>query len=797
MSKKMSKKVRKKKLLKQGAAAALTMTVFFSSTPMSVFAAENTAATRGEVAQLLLNAADDYNPGVQKSDIIKGYADGELHEDQNVTRAESLVMLKRAFGDLPEPKGHNARVAIPAEQFTDVPDWAAAELKDVFDAGIVAGTSAGTFSPNEYVTIEQVKQFISRVFTLFGTNEKDDFYAAVNKEYLDNSAMKPGRSLGGPIYDLDDQVLEQTQEILDGILNTSHEKGTPEQKLTDLYKTVMDTDARNRAGYEPIKPYLEQIDKAQNIKDLIAAQSAAVEGIGCASFMGFSLTQDFADTTKYILYFGVSGPELDKASYEESDENKKQIYLDYIAKRLSLIDANLENEATPEEIYQFDQKLAEKKLAPEEEYDVDKVNNIYSFEQIAGMFGADVDMEEVFQNSGLKKEDRILIRDVGLVEEYARLFTNENLKVLKTKAKLDLVNTLGGLLSTDFIEASDQFSQDYRGIEGTYTDQERAIIALQNTMGTYISKAYVEKHFSEKEKNDITDMVHDILDVYRERIKNLDWMSETTKEKALKKLDTMGIKVGYPDDWKTPVDNAEIQSPEDGGSYFSNLMAIQKANEDYLISLQGTPVDKTEWVTDAYVVNAFYNPASNDITFPAAYLQVPVYDTSKSYEYNLGSTGYTIAHEITHAFDNNGAKFDENGNATDWWTAADYSAFTALCDDMAALYDGYEYAPGIATNGTLTLSENVADQGALSCIMEVASKLENPNYKDLFYSLGACDAVTTSREMGEYICKNDVHSLGRARTNRLVSNCPEFIEVFEIDETDGMYLAPEDQVRIW
>lgn len=752
------------------------------------------AATRGEVAQMLLIAADDYNQGVTKSDIIKGYEDGLLHEERTVTRAEALVMLKRAFGSLPVPKGQNAKQAIPAEAFSDIPQWASAELDPVFNAGIVAGTAKGIFSPDENVTIQQIKLFISRVFALFGTNEKDDFYSTAAKEYLDNFEMKPGRRIGGVVYDMRDDVVAQTDEIINQILTEPHEVGTPEQKISDYYETIMDIERRNQAGYEPIKPFLEAIDNAKDVHDLIKVQSEIAKQTYCYQFIYFGLTPDYSDSTKYILFFSTAQPEMDKAFYAGAEEEKTQIYLDYIEKRLSLIDA--QNTVSAEEIYEFDKRLSEKQLPPEEYYDVEKINNIYSFDQIKQMF-PEVDIEEVLKCSGLKKEERILIMDPGVTQEYAKLFTNDNLKVLKTKAKLEIINDMGGLLSTNFTDIKNQFNQDYMGIEGSYTDKELAVQAVQRNMNTYLGELYAEQYFSDEQKQAVTEMAKDIIEVYKKRIAKLSWMSDTTKRKALKKLDTMVIKVGYPDDWSTPVDKAQMQSKENGGSYFSNQLSINKAQMQDVIARQGKPVDKTEWAANVYEVNAFYNPSSNDITFPAAFLQKPLYDSQKSYEYNLGSVGYTIAHEITHAFDNNGAKYDENGNSSEWWTPEDYAAFQKLCDKMAALYDGYEFAPGIAMDGMLTLSENVADQGALSCILEIASELENPNYKELFYSLAYEDILTASREYAQYLSQNDVHSMGKARVNPLVGNCQEFYETFGVDESDGMYIAPEDRVKIW
>lgn len=751
-------------------------------------------ATRGEVVKMLLTAADDYNPNVQKSDIIKGYEDGLLHEERFVTRAEALVMLKRAFGELPKPVGHNKRVAFTSEDFTDIPEWAKSELENIFDAGIVAGTAKGIFSPDDNVTAEQMKLFISRVFTLFGTNEKDDFYAAVHKEYLDKHEMKPGRTIGGAIYDIRDEVLLQTEDIITDAVSGEHKEGTPERKIADFYSTVMDTEGRNKAGYEPIKPYLDRIDNAKSIDDLLKMQAAIKNETNCFPYFGFTLSDDMNDSTKHVLSFTTASPELDKDFYAGEDSEKKQIYLDYVKEKLSLVDDN--GTVSPQQLYEFDKKLAAKQLAPEEYYDVDKTNNIFTFAQIQDMFPG-VDMEAVLNASGFKKSDRILIYDTEMTKEYASLFTNENLEVLKTRGKLEIINDFGKLLSKDFTDARNRFEQSYLGVDGSYTDSELAVLAVQDNMSEYVGRIYAEKYFSPEEKAAVTKMAEDIIAVYRKRIQNLDWMSAATKEKAIRKLDTMTIKVGYPDDWSTPLDNAEIKSKENGGNYFKNQMAINKAWAEKQVAEQEKSVDKTQWVTAVYEVNAFYNPMSNDITFPAAFLQKPFYDPDKSYEYNLGSIGTVIGHEITHAFDNNGAKYDENGNAADWWTKEDYTAFQALCEKMAEFYDGYEYAPGIAINGWLTLSENVADQGAMSCILEIAKSLENPDYKELFYSYANIDLLTTSREYGEYLTGNDPHGLGRARLNPIAANFEEFYKAFDIDASDGMYIAPENRVKIW
>lgn len=777
--------------LKKLITAILTAAMLLGNT---AFAADM-YATRGEVADMLLSAADDYNPSVRRSDIIKGYDDGELHEEWNVTRAEALVMLKRAFGELPTPTGHNARVALPQGSFTDIPDWAKTELKNVFDAGIAAGTAEGIFSPSDDVTKEQMNLFIQRVYALYGTNAKDDFYASVNKDALNSLEIKPGRVLAGTLFDLQDESTAQVNEIIKEVTSGKWAKGTKEQKIADFYNNILDIESRNKIGVAPIKPYLEMIDGANNVTELMNVQNTIMEKLYCALFAAFSLTVDFKDSTKYMPIFGVYNPNMTKDFYLSAAEAQKAAYLKYLKTVMELAGEEI-TDAQLEEFYNFEKNLAEKMMNTEDMGDVDKIYNIYTLDEIQALFPS-VDTEKLLTSSGIQKEDKFLITDVSLTEEFAHLLTDENIEVLKTSAKLSVILSYGAILNTEFVDASNVFNQEYLGVSGTYSDEERAAITVSSVMPDYIGEIYAEKYFTEKAKQDVLKMVNDIISVYKKRIGNLTWMSDETKKKAIRKLDTMKIKIGYPDNWDTYLDDVQIKSVSDGGSYFENMLAIAEASKKELSKLQGKSVDKTEWAMYPYIVNACYSATSNDITFPAAILQPPMYDVNASYEENLGSIGYIIAHEITHAFDNNGAKFDENGNAADWWTAEDYAAFEKLCKKMVTFYDGCESVPGIPMNGKLTLSENVADQGAVQCITEVASGLENPDYKALYSSMAKAWASTRTREYAQYAASVDLHCDEKLRVNRTVVNCEEFYKAFDIKMGDGMYVPEDERVKIW
>lgn len=771
--------------------------VFLLVAAMTVtFAQETDILTRGEAVEMLLTVVDDYNPTVQKSDIIKGYGDGLLHEDKPITRVEAFVMIKRAFGELPTPTGHNARVAYAPQEFTDIPRWAAPELKAIFNAGIDNGTGEGIFSPDEIVSPEDMNLYIKRVFALYGTNLKDDFYATINKDTLNSLELKPGRTKSGILYNLAEESTANVSEIIKEITSSNWEKGTPEYKVAALYNSVLDNEQRNKEGIAPIKKYLEMIDNVSTTEELTEVNNILFDELCVAPFMNFHIYNDLKDSTKYIIRFSASAPRMEKDFYLEEGA-EKECYLKYL-KTLLVLGGETEADAQimAESSYAMEKYLSEKSLDVADQMNVDLIYNIYTLDEIKQMY-SQVDMESVFANSGLKKADKIVITDVECTEAFADYYTIENLDCMKAYAKIDILLLLGECLNKEFIDAKNTFEQEYLGVEGSKTDEERATEEIEESMSDYIGKIYAEKHFSEEEKNDVKKMVSDIIAVYRKRLENNNWMSDATKAKAIEKLDTMGVKIGYPDKWDDRFANTVILAPEDGGTYFSNKLAIAQTVKLKGIELQEKEVDKTEWAYYPYTMNACYNFIANDITFPVAILQAPLYDPNASYEENLGGIGYIIAHEISHAFDNNGSKFDAMGNANDWWTEEDYAIFNEKCQAMAEYYEGYEVIPGIACDGTLTLGENVADNGSLSCITEIVSGLDNPDFEGFFKAIAKSWAATSTREAYKYYSQTDVHSPDKLRVNRTLSNIEEFYKTFGITEEDGMYVAPEDRVKIW
>ena len=753
--------------------------------------------TRGEAAEMLRAAADDYNPGVQQSDILKGHANGDLDLDGPVTRAEALIMLNRAFNGLPESTGDNARMAIPAEDFTDIPDWASDILSDVFSAGIAAGTGDGLFSPDAPLSADDLDTLIHRVYALEGANLKDDFYAAVNKDWLDSSTIPAGLSVNGALYGLNRSVNDQIAALIREIDAQPQQPGTAEAKIKALYDCVMDAEAREKAGIAPLQTYLDAIENAKTLDELIDADCLMRTELGSAMLLDFGLMTDQADSSRYIVRFLTLSPSMEKEFYTKGTQAQKNAYTTYFSTLLALSGLSREQaEACTARIYEAEKAISAVSLNPQDSYDVDKTYNLFPLAELQAMF-PQVDLNRVYTASGLTPTDRILIMDVEAVKAAAKLFDEEHLDTLKAVARLGLVSAYGTTLNQDFLEANFDFSEAYYGVNARQSSEEIAAQQVQSLLADYLSRAYSETYFSPEAKADVEKMIREFISIYQERIRAQDWMSSATREKAIRKLNTMGVKVGYPDSWDTYLDAVRIQSPAEGGSFFSNTVAIRRAVAAELRSRQNKPVDKTEWIMSPFTVNACYNPSANDITFPAAFLQAPLYDIDASREENLGGIGYIIAHEITHAFDNNGAKYDAHGNAADWWAESDYAAFQQKCQDVIDWYDGQEAYPGIACKGALTISENVADLGAIGCVVAAAQKTGTPDYDALFRAVANCWASTSSRQMREYLAVADVHAPDKLRCNRVLQTLPEFYETYDIRPGDGMWTDPASRVSIW
>ncbi|MGN0108454.1 MAG: M13-type metalloendopeptidase [Hominilimicola sp.] len=783
-------------MLKRAISLVTAAAMSFSLFTFTV-SADDGYATRGEVCEMLLNAADDYNSDVQKSDILKGYEDGELHEDWNVTRAEAVVMLARAFGDFPELKGYNKYVAIPKESFTDIPDWANDEMNRVFDAGLVAGKDEGIFAPYDNVTTEEMNLWIERVYALFGTNLKDNFYTTINHDTFEELEIGEGKTGAGKMSEMNDVMNNKLAGLVKKAAASDAKSDTPEGKVKVLYNNIMDKESQDKEGISPLKPYLDKLDKAANIDDIIDFELYRYKETGSRGLFGFEIMTDSMDSDSYMTCFATASAKLPKEAYSGEADYLKNAYMNYV-KTVFMIAGDSEEDAEKnmQTVWNIETQLSEVSLNPKDYHDVSKIYNIYSLEELDEIYKT-VDMQKVFDGYGYQNKEKINVVDVSLMEKIAELLTDENADSIKTYLRYNLIQSYSSCLGTAFSDAKQKLNEEAYGISGSEPDDIKAVSLVKEKLSMYLDMMYKEAYYSQETVDDVTKMIEDAIEVYKDKIKNIDWMGDTTKEKALKKLETMGYKVGSPTSWNDYLSDMELKSYAEGGSLFENIVEISKAEDKRMHSLEGTKVDKSEWAGPGFTVNAFYNPEANDITIPFGYLQEPMYSKDYSYEENLAGIGTVICHELSHAFDDGGAQFDENGNATDWWTAEDKAAFEGLCQNVVEFFDGKEGAPGIAENGQQTLGENIADLGGISCVEEIAAKTPDFDYKKMYEAYAKMWALLFTRERLEYLAMSNVHSLPAIRTNRILQSSDKFYEVYGISEGDGMWIAPEDRAKIW
>ncbi|WP_028594583.1 M13-type metalloendopeptidase [Paenibacillus assamensis] len=774
---------------------ALSMALSFSA---SVYADKTTQpATRGDIVNSLLTAADAYQPGISKKAIIQGYKNNKLNENAPVKKIEALVMLSRAFGQLPEPVGNDLRIGTFGLTFTDVPAWAKNDIDKLANAGVLTAKPDGTLGANDPITSAEFQTIINRVWTLKGTHLNDDFYEAVNKKWLNQSTIPSGEMMGGAYSDLHHSNKKKIAAIMEDLTGKQSASGTKERKLSDFYNMALDKEKQNKLGIEPIKKYITAIDGAKTINELVQADLAIDKELGFSTLFKFDVIGDIKNSNTNDLYYLGLKTGLDKDSFVTEDAKVKQAYIEQITKYLVLTgEKETAAKARAEKVYEFEKGLAAVSLERYEQGDVDKIYNPYTIEQFDDLYKK-VDMKQVLTSMKLGHADKIIVMDEKLAQKSAAFMTEANLDVLKAYAKAQLLGEAGQLLSDEIRNVSTDFYAAMYGVSKQNTDKETALNLTSAAMGSYLEQMFAEKHFSLKAKQDVEQMVEKMVAVYEKRINALKWMSKTTKVQAIKKLKAINVKVGYPDKWDTTLDNVTFKTYDEGGSLFFNYYAATKAIMDQKKASVGQPVDKQKWTTSVHTANAFYNVFSNEMTFPAGILQAPFYDVNAKPEQNLGAIGTLIGHEISHAFDDQGAAFDEHGNEKNWWTEEDLKKFQEKCKEAIAFYNGIEAIPGVVSNGQLTLGENVADLGGMAVALQVVSEMSKPDYKAFFESHAINARSTITKEVAAYLSSAASHSLDKIRVNRTVVNFQEFYDTYGITPGDGMYVAPENRITIW
>ncbi|GMG67734.1 M13 family metallopeptidase [Tetragenococcus halophilus] len=627
------------------------------------------------------------------------------------------------------------------------------------------------------------------------TNIKDDFYEAVNQDWLETAEIPSDKPATGGFQD----IAENIEQLLIKQLNemSVDESKIPEGKMKEaiaFYRLANDYDKRNSLKSEPIQDLLDRIQEIDSYQDLNQQLASWIKD-GLPLPFEFFVDADMKDTQKHALYLAPTALILPDKTYYDSEQGEKllQVFFDMVVELLNLTGCSQsESETIAEQALAFDRSLVPYVRTAEENADYTKIYNPRDRKTVT-TYSDQIDFTQAFDQLFDDTVDQIIITEPEYFENFNTFITDGHLPLLKSWMFALTVVGYARYLSEDFRQAASQYRRALSGIENIPSQEKAAFHLTLNQFDQIIGLYYGKNYFGKKAKQDVEHMVHSMIAIYKDRLKQNDWLGEATKEKAILKLDNIGINVGYPD--KIPaVYHQLVTNKED--SLVANVRNFSKLARLANFKKFKKPVDRNEWEMAASTVNAYYNGSLNIIVFPAAILQAPFYSLEQSASANYGGIGAVIAHEISHAFDNNGAKFDEYGNMNNWWTKEDLASFEKLAQEMIKEFDGLQFAGG-TVNGTLTVSENIADAGGLSCALEAAKKEDQNNLEAFFYNWAKIWRTKAKQQYQQLLLAIDVHAPAKLRANIQLQNLDDFFTVFDIQSTDGMYRKAENRVKIW
>jgi predicted metalloendopeptidase len=632
----------------------------------------------------------------------------------------------------------------------------------------------------------------------------DDFYRYVNGTWLATHPVPADRADNGTFSDLQDRVREQLRALIEGAASAPDEAaGSDARKVGDFYRAFLDADRAEELGLTPLRQELERIAALADAGDLPELIAHLVQ-IRVAVLPAF-VAIDAKDATRYIAQVRQGGLGLPDRDYYLSEEARfsaiRAAYREHVAKMLALAELR-EPEARAQEILALETDLAQAQWSKVESRDRDKTYNRYEIRALDALTPG-FSWGPFLAATGLAKSPGVVVAQPSFFTAWAARLAATPVETLRAYLHWHLLRAHAPLLSRAFDEESFAF---YGKVLDGVTEQKprwkRAVEATGRSLGEVVGRLYVEQHFPPAAKARMQALVRNLLDAYGASIRELDWMSEATKRRALEKLAKFTVKIGYPDEWE---DYGALRvAPDD--SVGNEMRAAQFAFQKQVARLGG-PIDRTVWGMPPHTVNAYYNASQNEIVFPAAILQPPFFDMRAEDAVNYGAIGAVIGHEIGHGFDDQGSKFDGDGNLTSWWTPEDRQKFEALTEHLIAQYDGFEALPGQHVNGAFTIGENIGDLGGLSIAHQAYHR-----------SLGdrpapELDGFTADQRLfigwAQVWCRNyteqnlaqrlktDPHAPSEFRCNGVVRNIAAWYDAFGVKPGDALYLPPEQRVKIW
>ncbi len=635
-------------------------------------------------------------------------------------------------------------------------------------------------------------------------NPADDFFRYCNNNWLKNNPIPEEYTTYGAFTEIEERNEKLIQALIDEASHDADAKeGSMAQKIRDFYNAGMDTVAINERGYTELTPYFEMVE-ALNDKTDLAALLGTLHKNGFGGFFYAGPSLDPKDANRYIMHLYQGGLSLpDRDDYlEETSQEMRDKYVEHVAKMFELTgtDADAATEKA-KGILAFETQLAKNSMSRVERRDPDRTFNMRSFAELQ-QSTPNFNWKAYYNNIDAPEFDSLNVGMPDFITAMNGIILNTDLATLKDYLRWKVIHGSASLLSSDLDTENFNFYGNYLYGQETQQPRWRRILdATSGCLGEGIGQLYVERHFPAEAKERMLNLVGNLKIALGERIKNLDWMSDETKEKALHKLDCFNVKIGYPNKWR---DYTDFKVTPD--SYFQNFHNFVAFENDFEMARLGKPVDKEEWFMTPQTVNAYYSPEMNEIVFPAAILQPPFFNMDADDAVNYGGIGVVIGHEMTHGFDDQGCKYDENGNLNNWWTEEDETKFKERTQQLVKLFNEFELR-GNHINGELTLGENIADLGGLNIAWDAYQMTEEAKANQsidgftpaqrFFISYGTIWRNNIRDKALERRIKEDVHSPAEARVNRTLGSMPHFYETFDIEPENKMYIAPEERAAIW
>jgi putative endopeptidase len=639
-----------------------------------------------------------------------------------------------------------------------------------------------------------------------------DFFRYVNGAWLDKTEIPSDRNSWGSFNELRQKTDNDALAILkEASKDPKYKSNTDQGKAIALFNTIMDTVGRNKNGIKPLQPYLKKIDAIKNVTDL---QNFFIEmqpqgGIG---FFGVYVGADAKNSNKNSVNLSPGGLGLSDKDYYNADDKdskeKREKYEVHVARMLEYLgESPAKAKESAKQILALEIELSAPRLDRVERRDRRKQYNPTAVADLKKNTPS-IQWDKYFAGIGMTKLDTVNVAQPRYMIALEKTLTEKKVEAWKEYLKWSLLNRTASTLTTDIENANfDFYGKTLTGALKQRPREEVALQVINGATGEALGKLYVEKLFPAEAKDKAKNMIANVMLAYENRINALPWMSAETKTKAIEKLKKLTIKIGYPDKWKD-YSKLELKNVNEGGTYFDNSRNIAKWAYAENLAKLGKPVDKTEWGMSPQTVNAYFNPSYNEIVFPAAILQPPFYNYQADEAVNYGGIGAVIGHEISHGFDDSGARYNADGNLVDWWTADDLKQFTALGTKLADQYSALEPLPGIHVDGKFTLGENIGDLGGINAAYDGlqlylkangnSGLIDGFTPEQRFFISWATVWRTKSRDEAiKSQVKTDPHSPGMYRAVVPIQNVDAFYQAFGIKKGDAMYVEPEKRVKIW